>query len=211
MAFDPFGDAATRGYLRNFAGASDLEHFKRLEHRAFKANVAKALETLASKPVLTYGDVLGTHKVLFGGIYPWAGEDRSRHAPTIAISKGGHSDLFAHPGDVKAAIDYALRDGQNKSLMARKPGEVTGTLAYAHPFLEGNGRTIMVVHTELAHRAGISVEWSRTDKAEYLRALTRELDQPGKGHLDAYLKPYVQKAEGQGETSADKLRGQRPR
>jgi cell filamentation protein len=69
-----------------------------------------------------------------------------------------------------------------------------GSLAHAHPFLDGNGRTIMVVHTELAKRAGISIEWEKTNKVDYLTALTRELDQPGKGHLDAYLKPYVQKA-----------------
>jgi cell filamentation protein len=47
------------------------------------------------------------------------------------------------------------------------------------------------VHTELAERAGISIDWAATDKVEYLTALTREMDSPGKGHLDAYLKPFV--------------------
>jgi hypothetical protein len=35
------------------------------------------------------------------------------------------------------------------------------------------------------------------NKVEYLTALTRELDSPGKGHLDAYLKPFVGAAIGQ--------------
>jgi cell filamentation protein len=90
-----------------------------------------------------------------------------------------------------------LQIGQDKTLMATKPGEVMGYLAYGHPFLDGNGRTIMVVHAELAQRAGISLDWAATDKAEYLNALTRELDNPGKGNLDTYLKPFVRAAVGQ--------------
>lgn len=78
--------------------------------------------------------------------------------------------------------------------MAEKPGEIMGYLAYAHPFLDGNGRAIMVIHAILAQRAGISIDWAATGKADYLSALTKELDDPGKGHLDAYLKPFIRKA-----------------
>ena len=52
--------------------------------------------------------------------------------------------------------------------MRERPGEIMGFLAYAHPFLDGNGRTIMVVHTELAQRAGVSIAWDATDKDAYL-------------------------------------------
>ena len=75
--------------------------------------------------------------------------------------------------------------------MMAKPGDIMGYLAYAHPFLDGNGRTIMVLHGVLSQRAGFSIDWSRTGKADYLSALVKELDDPGKGHLDAYLKPFV--------------------
>lgn len=33
--------------------------------------------------------------------------------------------------------------------------------------------------------------WSRSEKAAYLDALTLEIENPGKGHLDAYLKPLI--------------------
>ena len=104
--------------------------------------------------------------------------------------------LFAHPNDAKPAVEHALRMGQDKAMMADKPGEIMGYLAYAHPFLDGNGRTILTVHVVLAERGGISIDWAATDKTAYLAALTRELDQPGKGHLDAYLKPFVGSALG---------------
>ena len=194
MTFDPFFDFETRGYLRNVFGEKDVEIIRRLEHSSFLEGVEEAFEQLSRNSQLSYQDVLDTHKALFGDMYPWAGQDRSQTAPELAISKG--SVLFAHPDDAKVAVDHALRMGQDKAIMAAKPGEVMGYLAYGHPFLDGNGRTIMVVHTELAERAGISIDWAATDKVEYLTALTKELDSPGKGHLDAYLKPFVGPAVG---------------
>jgi cell filamentation protein len=136
--------------------------------------------------------LLETHRILFEAVYPWAGRDRLRTAPDLAISKG--SVLFARPQDIERAVDYALTRGQDKKYMATKPGEIMGYLAYAHPFLDGNGRAIMVLHAILAQRAGISIDWAATGKAEYLAALTKELDEPDKGHLDAYLKPFIQEA-----------------
>jgi cell filamentation protein len=193
VKFDVFGDATTRGYLRNVAGSNDMRLVKVLEHRSFMANVDTALDNLSKAKQISYSDVLQTHKTLFESVYPWAGEDRRKHAPDIAITKGG-KDMFAYPRDVQGAMEYGLRQGQDKAHMASRPGDVMGTLAYSHPFLDGNGRTIMTVHAELAHRAGIRVEWEKTNKTDYLNALTRELENPGKGELDAYLKPYVQKA-----------------
>lgn len=75
--------------------------------------------------------------------------------------------------------------------MRARPGEVMGYLAFGHPFLDGNGRTIMVVHAEFAERAGFSIDWTATSKAEYLNALTQEIAQPGARHLDVYLKAFL--------------------
>ena len=99
--------------------------------------------------------------------------------------------LFAHPEDIRKAIDYALQKGQDKAFMRRKPGEVMGYLAHGHPFLDGNGRTIMLVHAELARRAGFGIDWASTGKDDYLTALTAELEDPSKGKLDQYLKPFI--------------------
>jgi cell filamentation protein len=194
VSFDPFNDFEERGYLRNLFGEKDPEIIRHLEHSSFVAGVNQAFDQLAKIERLSYQDVLGTHKTLFGDMYPWAGQDRAQTAPDIAVSKG--SVLFAHPDDARAAVEYALRLGHDKELMTEKPGEVMGYLAYGHPFLDGNGRTIMVVHTDLAQRAGVSIDWAATNKTEYLTALTHELEKPGKGHLDNYLKPFVKEAVG---------------
>jgi cell filamentation protein len=52
----------------------------------------------------------------------------------------------------------------------------------------------MLVHALLAQRAGFSIDWAATDKSDYLSALTKELEDPGKGYLDAYLKPFMRDA-----------------
>ena len=194
MTFDPFNDFETRGYLRNLFGEKDPVIIKHLEHSSFVAGIDAAFEYLSPIQKLSYRDALRAHKLLFGDVYPWAGQDRAQTAPDIAVSKG--SVLFAHPKDAPAAVEYALKIGSDRSRMAEKPGEVLGYLAYGHPFLDGNGRTIMVIHAELAQRAGISIEWAATTKIEYLAALTREIESPGAGHLDAYLKTYLREALG---------------
>jgi cell filamentation protein len=201
VTFDPFGDFATRGYLRNLAKAKDPEIVRRLQHNSFMTGLDQALAKLAEQKRLGYGDVLDTHKILFEAVFPWAGEDRLTNAPHLAVSKG--PVLFAYPQDIRRSIDYALEHGEDKAFMASKPGEVMGYLAYGHPFLEGNGRTIMVVHSVLADRAGLSIDWAATGKDEYLSALTREIDRPGKGELDAYLKPFIRKADAKAAIAAN--------
>ena len=112
---------------------------RRLQHNSFLTGIDAALAHLEGQPSLTYGDVLQTHKTLFEAVFPWAGEDRLNNAPHLFVNKG--SVLFAHPNDIRKAVDYALEKGQDKAFMAQKPGEVMGYLAYGHAFLDGNGRT----------------------------------------------------------------------
>jgi fido (protein-threonine AMPylation protein) len=40
--------------------------------------------------------------------------------------------------------------------MKARSGEIMGYLAYGHPFLDGNGCTIMTAHSALAQRAGFN-------------------------------------------------------
>ncbi len=188
MTFDPFGDFAIEGYLRNFEKEKDLAIVKRAEHASFTTGLDEAFASLAKAKTFSYDDVLKTHGILFGAIYPWAGQDRTQTAPKLTI-KG--PVIFANAPEIRAAVEFALRKGQDKDYMKAKPGEIMGYLAYGHPFLDGNGRTIMTVHSVLAQRAGFSIDWSATTKNAYLDALTKEIENPSKGHLDAYLTPLM--------------------
>ena len=54
MTFDPFGDFATRGYLRNRAGERDRAIVRRMEHAAFTTGLDAAFEALSKRAALTY-------------------------------------------------------------------------------------------------------------------------------------------------------------
>jgi cell filamentation protein len=205
VTFDPFGDFETRGYLRNVARTKDAKIIRQMEHASFTTSLDAAFARLASQKQLSYKDVLDTHKILFDAIYPWAGQDRLTTSPGIVVSKGndGGKISFAYPRDIRRTIDYGLDHGQDKKFMTVKPGEIMGYLAHGHPFLDGNGRTIMVLHCVLAQRAGFSIDWAATSKNDYLAALTKELEDPHEGQLDAYLKPFMRNAVSHGELVAN--------
>lgn len=187
MAFDPFGDFAARGYLRNTLALSDPESVKRLEHSLFMANLDVAIEMLRTCERIDYGSFLEVHRILLEDFYPWAGQDRAATAPDLYISKG--DVRFAQASEIRRAVDYGL-DLARKDLRA-KCGTVMGQFAFGHPFLDGNGRAIMLVFGELCHRAGFGIAWERTTKTDYLTALTQELDDPRSEPLTTYLTPFI--------------------
>lgn len=186
--FDPFKDFATAGYLRNVNKDKDPSVVKRMEHNIFRANIDDALNNLAAEEYLTYQIFLDTHRILFQDYYPWAGKDRTITLPNKSAVKGEVE--FSFPFECRRAVDAGLHLGQNIDKMKKNPGEVMGLFAYGHPFLDGNGRTMLLIHMELCYRAGFSIAWEKTNKADYLTALTSEINEPGIGKLDQYLNHF---------------------
>lgn len=195
MSFDPFGDFETAGYLRNSLQLKDPIEVKESEHLSFESSIEDALAYLAKSKPIDYKTVLRIHEILFCDFYPWAGKDRNELVPHLAVFKGSLDDprstAFERPELIRMSVDYALKLAADKKRFRNRPGEVMGQLAFSHPFLDGNGRTILLVFMELCYRAGFAVEWSKTNKDNYLQALGDEIREPGKGHLDNYLKPFV--------------------
>ncbi|PXX41404.1 Fic family protein [Undibacterium pigrum] len=189
--FDPFGDFAAAGYLRNHEGLKDLEIIKIQEHVFFEANLPDAIAYLQSiDGPISYQDFLQVHNILFVDFYPWAGQDRHALGVGRLINKGSQIQ-FEVAELSRRAIEHGLDLGNEIEIMRNRPGEVMGYFAWGHPFLDGNGRTMLLVHTELCARAGIFIDWQASSKGAYLQALSNELAKPGKGILDAYLKPHL--------------------
>lgn len=68
--FDPFGDFATAGYLRNVRQDKDPRLIKRFEHDLFEANLDSALAFLASCAEVTNADFCEVHRIIFADYYP---------------------------------------------------------------------------------------------------------------------------------------------
>lgn len=195
MIFDPFGDFDTAGYLQNSLQLKEPEEVKRAEHLAFEASIEIAFNYLAQTATINYPSILKVHEILFSDFYPWAGKNRYELVPHLAVFKGSqdnpHHIVFERPDSIRMAVEYALHLANDKKRFRERPGEVMGLLAFAHPFLDGNGRTILLVFMELAFRAGFTINWSQTTKNDYLRAFSDEIGEPSKRHLDCYLRPFV--------------------
>ena len=185
--FDPFGDFEINGYLQNIGKDKNQRVIKEIENNVFELKLSEALHYLSTRKTITYNDFLATHKIIFTEYYPSAGQDRTITAPNCAIGKA--NIYFAAPNDSKLAIEYGLKLSQTK--MKSHVGEIMGLFAYGHPFLDGNGRTILLVHMELCYRAGFSIAWEMTTKQDYLSALTKEIYSPSNGVLDNYLSQFI--------------------
>jgi cell filamentation protein len=203
--FDVFGDAATRGYLRNVDNTNDMAHVHRLEQASFERNIDRARIYLEAAPTIRYRELLDTHKILFGDVYPWAGQDRTVTAPHLEISRGGYRGMFADPTDIETVAREALRTANDPTYFRTHPGIVFERLAHAHPFLDGNGRTITTVHTELAVRANIMIDWNALGKPAFTRALTADLLDPGQHHLDRIIGSHTKRLT-PGQSLGDLLR-----
>lgn len=189
--FDPFKDFDQVGYLRNVDRLKDLDEVKLQEHAFFLANVEGALARLRRvRGPIEYQHFLSIHHMLFAGFYPWAGRDRHDLGVGRLVGKGD-SVQFEVSELCRAAVEHGLRMGNDPGTMRSRPGAVMGAFAWGHPFLDGNGRTMLVVHTELCRRAGVVVDWGASTKGTYLAALTAEIGDPRLGRLDAYLLPLM--------------------
>jgi cell filamentation protein len=201
---DPFGDFQSAGYLRNVYCEKDLRIVGHLETAAFREQVGQTVLYLRGVSELEYEHITQAHRMLFGSVYPWAGQDRLETAPHLKILKGGYKNLFALPDSIRIAAEYALRLGKDAAHLRAHPGEVFGYLAHAHPFLEWNGRTILTVYAEMTRRSGFHVAWEAIEKGAFLRALTEELLQPGTA-MDALVLPYMRDGVLAMENVADRL------
>lgn len=168
MPFDPFGDHETRRCLRNRAGTKDPAVVTQLEGHAFAANVLPALTRRPATPTLSYDNILDTHRRLVGSVYPWAGEDRTTLAPTIAITKAGMADLFAHPADVRRAGEYTSPRHGTRRTSAPIPARLSVRSRMLTRFFISNDRTLMTIHADLARRGGFHIAWQDISNAEFL-------------------------------------------
>lgn len=118
-----------------------------------------------------YAHLKAVHKHLFGQVYPWAGQER-----TVDISKG--NSYFGHTQFLSKALDKIFNclrtdqylQGLNKSDFCIKLAHYFNEINAAHPFREGNGRTLRLFCEHLSLNAGYELQWPNADDIEYLNA-----------------------------------------
>lgn len=104
------------------------------------------------------------HSYLFGGLYDFAGKIRRSN-----ISKGGFrfaNSLYLN--EILVKIEQ-MPEGSFEEIVAKYV-----EMNIAHPFMEGNGRTMRIwLDMILKARLGKVVNWENVDKDLYLQAMER--------------------------------------
>lgn len=127
-------------------------------YRLFESGAIDAVE------VGTLRGLLDIHKYLFGGLYDFAGQIREKN-----ISKGGFR--FANSLYLKEALAKIEQMPENsfEKIIAKYV-----EMNVAHPFMEGNGRSMRIwLDMILKKRLGKVVNWQTVDKDQYLQAMER--------------------------------------
>ena len=152
--------------LDNKLGLTSTAELDREEERISKKKAAQLFDRklLDTFDVGTFAGLAAIHKYLFEGIYDFSGELR-----TVNIAKGNFR--FAPLTYLQAALDNIDKMPQsNFDEIVEKYVEMN----IAHPFREGNGRSIRIwLDHILKNEIGKVVDWSKVDKEDYLLAMER--------------------------------------
>ena len=106
------------------------------------------------------------HAYLFGGLYDFAGQIRSKE-----IAKGGFQFAVARYLD-QTLLNIEKMPDEDIDQIISKYIEMNA----AHPFMEGNGRSARIwLDMLLKKRLSLCIDWSKVDKKKYLDAMTRSV------------------------------------
>lgn len=152
--------------LDNKLGITDSAELARMEEKISKEQALELFETrqLDEFGAGTFSELAKIHEHLFGGIYDFAGKMRS-----VNIAKGNFR--FASVMYLEAALAHIETMPQSTfDEIIEKYVEMN----IAHPFREGNGRSMRIwLDCILKKELKKVVDWSNVDKGDYLLAMER--------------------------------------
>ncbi|MCP3670356.1 MAG: hypothetical protein GY814_07965 [Gammaproteobacteria bacterium] len=120
-----------------------------------------------------YAHLKSIHRHRFQDLYDWAGDER-----TIVTAKRANQSAFPAPGKIAPALDQTFAqlkaDNDLKGLTQPQFAEKVATLLLdinaAHPFREGNGRSMREFANLVANDAGYEIDWAAVDKDRWNEA-----------------------------------------
>lgn len=152
--------------LNNKFGITDSTELARVEERVSKKKAIEMFETghLDELEIGTFQSLVNIHEKLFEDIYDFAGKIRD-----VNIVKGNFR--FAPVIYLETALENINKMPQSTfDEIIEKYVEMN----IAHPFREGNGRSMRIwLDAILKKEIGKVIDWSNVDKDDYLLAMER--------------------------------------
>lgn len=152
--------------LENKLGLTSSAELARMEEQLSKKKAVLLFEKgiLDSLPAGKFSTLQAIHRYLFEDIYEFAGEIRK-----VNMAKGNFR--FAPLMYLDAALENIDKMPQSDfDEIIEKYVEMN----IAHPFREGNGRSVRIwLDHMLKQEIGKVIDWSKVDKEDYLLAMER--------------------------------------
>lgn len=135
-----------------------------------------------------YTHLKAIHHHYFNELYDWAGKER-----TIDISK--QNSYFAHAQYINKELTKIFSKLQTEDHLnnlgfddfCKKLSYYFNEINAAHPFREGNGRTLRAFFDKLSENAGFQLDWSRVTIDEYTQANIKGFDGDYKAMEEIFL------------------------
>lgn len=152
--------------IENKLGIKNSSELAREEEKISKKKAAELFDSnaLDSFEAGTFSSLAEIHRILFSDIYEFAGKIREvniakgsfRFAPVIYLEESLRKIEKMPQSDFDEIIEKYVE------------------MNVAHPFREGNGRSMRIwLDLILKKEIGMVVDWSRVDKEDYLLAMER--------------------------------------
>lgn len=163
-AFGLYPDGS--GVLRNKLGLRDAESLKIAEYQ-----ITRTQSLNAPGFPMTQAGYQALHKHLFSEVFEWAGELRTQDMskPEAKFGLARFMDVSMQTIFSALAQQDALR-GQTGERFADGAAHHISEINTAHPFREGNGRTMRLHLQQLAEQAGHRIDQPKMPAAEWLTA-----------------------------------------
>jgi len=169
---DPYCYPGT-SVLRNLNDLRDPDRLAAFEASSVAFNIAN-LSVAPLKGPFDLDRLQRTHRRIFEGVYPWAGELRQNTGMMKKERWEGHAVVYADSAFIQPAIEKLFQSLQSeKFLRGLSPHEFSLRAAYyygeidaVHPFREGNSRTLRQFFVDLGIAAGYRIDWTSASSTE---------------------------------------------
>jgi cell filamentation protein len=160
--------------LINLADLRTQEELDRFE----AARVAMNFALLRTEPMTRDFNEIRlkeTHRRIFEGVYPWAGQYR-HGTGYMAKERGGQIVSYGNDMFISGEVSKTMEKLSKESFQSLDKKAFSERLAYyyseldaIHPFREGNSRTLRVFTSDFAHSKGFDLDWSKISATEQNR------------------------------------------
>jgi len=206
---DPYLYPGTQ-ILKNLRDIRDQKTLDEFEADRVAANIVAIAERPITGP-FDLSRLQETHRRLFEGVYPFAGELRQT-GRMVKTRESGETVSYPPSAFIGQHIESTLDQLRNESFTALDADAFAKRIAYyyaeldaAHPFREGNSRTLRMFTADIARVTGWQLTWrecSRTN--EQRQALYRARDKAVRAadsrDLAAMIRSVLSPIEDEGQT-----------